>query len=44
MQKLAEVCEKLNATNEAYIAANIRTRKAKLAFEEVTDHFISLLQ
>ena len=35
MQKLNEVREKVNATNEAFVAARKRAHKAKLAFEKV---------
>ncbi|OWR52835.1 structural maintenance of chromosomes protein 1A [Danaus plexippus] len=35
MQKLNEVREKVNATNEAFLAARKRAHKAKLAFEKV---------
>ncbi|XP_045536384.1 structural maintenance of chromosomes protein 1A [Papilio machaon] len=35
MQKLDEVREKVNATNEAFVAARKRAHKAKLAFEKV---------
>ncbi|XP_004923679.2 structural maintenance of chromosomes protein 1A isoform X2 [Bombyx mandarina] len=35
MQKLTEVREKVNATNEAFVAARKRAHRAKLAFEKV---------
>ncbi|XP_063364584.1 structural maintenance of chromosomes protein 1A [Cydia amplana] len=35
MQKLNEVREKVNATNEAFVAARKRAHRAKLAFEKV---------
>ncbi|XP_075978364.1 structural maintenance of chromosomes 1 [Anticarsia gemmatalis] len=35
MEKLNEVREKVNATNEAFVAARKRAHKAKLAFEKV---------
>ncbi|XP_045773367.1 structural maintenance of chromosomes protein 1A [Maniola jurtina] len=35
MQKLNEVREKVNATNEAFVAARKRAHKARLAFEKV---------
>lgn len=40
MQKLNEVREKVNATNEAFVAARKRAHKAKLAFEKVSNHTI----
>lgn len=42
MQKLNEVREKVNATNEAFVAARKRAHKAKLAFEKVIPIFFEV--
>lgn len=48
MQKLNEVREKVNATNEAFVAARKKAHKAKLAFEKVKkerhDKFINCFE